>query len=465
MNVVFILTLICIFFLCFSLLFKKEWYFLYLFPLFFSLSPRFSILSLGGGRPVEIRLEDVLLLAFILVVILKSSLGKKYLNFSKTPSSLAWIFFIFILLLSTVLGYFRGTFEHNDIFYSSFFILRFIEFFLFFYFTVALAKNYPLVIKPALAVLVVSGLLNIVWVIYQGVSGDASGAAFFSKIGLGDIYSQLSGGWAGKMGWTRPTLLFDLEPAAAGGYFMLLISLSLGSILFLKKKIKYIVFLLFCLAAIGFSLSRTGLVAVFATIVVSPGLYFVLHYKKMENFIKANSYFFIIVAVVCLILVSLGISFFTYYLPNILSLGQHVSETYDLTARTLFEKRLPALEEHIQTWVEYPMVGHGIPYKQIVDNFYLWIMINAGLLGLFSLISILFSLSKYLWEGFLKTDDRLSRTLIFASLINIFGLSIFMLSFDAFMQAKVMEPFWFIQGLGIASILALRKGEFIKRLS
>ena len=41
--------------------------------------------------------------------------------------------------------------------------------------------------------------------------------------------------------------------------------------------------------------------------------------------------------------------------------------------------------------------------------------------------------------------------------MNIVGLIIFMIAFDAFMQIKIMEPFWFIQGMNVASILILKE--------
>jgi uncharacterized BrkB/YihY/UPF0761 family membrane protein len=130
-------------------------------------------------------------------------------------------------------------------------------------------------------------------------------------------------------------------------------------------------------------------------------------------------------------------------LRKIYSIYDIAGESLDLRINTWFQ----VLK---QIWTQQPLLGEGISGR-VVDNYYIWVLVETGALGFINFIFVLLTLLQNNWNLFFKLPHNVNKAISFGSLMATFGLMIMMINLDVFHQVRVAESFWLLQGLTIAT--------------
>ena len=100
-----------------------------------------------------------------------------------------------------------------------------------------------------------------------------------------------------------------------------------------------------------------------------------------------------------------------------------------------------------QTWKKHPILGRGITGSGFMDGQYIRTLPEMGIIGLFALLWLLWSIHKHAFYIYKQMDDNLYRGLALGFIAGFIGLAIHAIAANTFIMLRVMEPFWFIAGI------------------
>jgi hypothetical protein len=163
----------------------------------------------------------------------------------------------------------------------------------------------------------------------------------------------------------------------------------------------------------------------------------------------------IFVGIIALImLMAFGARLFTYHLPIFVAGGlialRKIYSIYDIAGESLDLRINTWFQVLKQIWTQQPLLGEGISGR-VVDNYYIWVLVETGALGFINFIFVLLTLLQNNWNLFFKSPHNVNKAISFGSLMATFGLMIMMINLDVFHQVRVAESFWLLQGLTIAT--------------
>ena len=90
-----------------------------------------------------------------------------------------------------------------------------------------------------------------------------------------------------------------------------------------------------------------------------------------------------------------------------------------------------------------------------VNNMYLTILLEYGIIALFLMVSVLVGILRTLYRGSHKIPEPVIREFLWAILCGLVGILINLFFFDAFRSTSVQIPFWIFAGLGMGMVLKL----------
>ncbi|MDD5746957.1 MAG: hypothetical protein PHO30_06835, partial [Candidatus Omnitrophica bacterium] len=116
--------------------------------------------------------------------------------------------------------------------------------------------------------------------------------------------------------------------------------------------------------------------------------------------------------------------------------------------------RVDTFKDSLQHWAYSPVIGHGASSAgSVVDNYYMRVMIESGILGLFSFLLLLFAVVRSSFQALAylrkSADDNFTEGLIVGFVAGLAGLLVHSLGAATFILIRIMEPFWFLAGLVI----------------
>lgn len=373
-------------------------------------SPSFSAGVIEGGRIIEIRVEDVLIVIFGLIWIANFLISKKE-KIKKPPLLLPILAWLGIGFFSILINW---IFMNIGISRGFFYFLKEVEFFFLYFYVFYHIKNYDSV-KTILYLWIIVGIVNICLVAFQ----------FIMDTGYG-VYG--------------PSMFMEKGPFPSGGSFLILFTNLFNIFLYyyarLKfSKVKKIILLLGILSIyIGVisSGSRTSILGLILVVVLSMFFYRFKHGALKSIFIVLG----------LLILIGIVSFFISDKVPHI-SLLQPERAADSLNVRSeIWKAQIEAMPENlfyyffgmgksVRLWTEES-------HSQYVRNF-----IETGIIGSLIFFFLIFVIIKKAFRGFLLSKDPLSIGLSSGLLVSTVAMLFISITAEAFLVVKINEIYWF----------------------
>jgi hypothetical protein len=385
------------------------------------LSPEIGM-GQAGGRIVVLRAEDVFLFLVFFGWLAKLAINKEVALLKSTPLNRPIFVYMFVCIFATFFGIVAGRIQAK---YAVFYLLKYFEYFCLFFLVVNNIRD-----MRQIKIFTFFLLLTCFLVCLYG----------WTQIGKG---GRVSAPFEGEQG----------EPNTFGGYLVLMMALIISFILYsqsAKQRFMLLGFLVFIVPPFLFTLSRSSWLAFF-------GMYISL------ILISERSKLILVFGLICIILLAV------LYAPR--QIKGRVEETFTPGTRyniggkkiVVDESTAARIGSWSATFVELkkrPLLGQGIPAKEVVDNQYGRVLREAGIIGFGVFIWLMvriFNLGKEVYYN-LSQDNKLIRGLSLGFMAGFIGLLIHAFGVATFILIRIMEPFWFL-----AAILAsLEKLDFFK---
>ena len=381
---------------------------------------------LGSFRvhAIEFRLSDIYLLG-LLVHLIYSLIERERVLFY--PS-------IFIPALAYVASFFLGAIVSfvkvigiSLGIESTFFALKYLEYFLIFFITVNLVRSerhINLLLDLLLGLVTVAGGLLIL-------------TRFFDRLNLTltiDLFTLAPEFTSYPQ---RATIPFAKGPGPSAQFLYLLIPFALFFFINTDRKRKKIVYSL-SLIVLGSALILTGsrgpIVASFLALAfIGP-----LLERKIIPWLVGGLF---------------GAGVLTITVPYV---GQRVNSIFLLFSEGLCSSHSMCVRvtevwpRGIEVFLENPIIGAGLAFFPTSDAQYIRVLADQGIVGLGTFVFFVTSLFFYLLGLRNKASSAWKKGIFSAIIISLFTLLINGLTVTAFEPVRAMEPFWFLLGLVFA---------------
>ena len=370
------------------------------------LSPEF-VTGETTARAVKIRADDIFLIVIFCGWLAKMAINKELGLLRTTRLNKPIMIYILICLFATFLGVVAGRMNAKSAF---FFLIKYIEYFLLFF---MVANNLKTVrqAKKFVFFLLLTCLLVSIYASGQIRGGERVSAPFES---------------AGS------------EPNTFAGYLILMISLIIAFIIYPPSvKQRMALFGLLAVAGTSFlmTLSRSGWISFFPAI--------------MTLILATKKYRFQLVTLVLIAAIALPI-----FAPE--KVRARIDETFTPLRHYKFMGKGIGVDEStaaridswgigIKRWAAKPIFGYGIPAGAVIDNQYMRVLNESGIIGFSVFMWILFTIFSITREAYVAAgEDYFKRAVSLGLLAGFMGLLILSSAASVFILIRIMEPFWFL---------------------
>lgn len=370
------------------------------------LSPEFGF-GVVRSRSVVVRLDDLLLIVIFLGWLAKMAINKELGFLRITPLNKPIVAYISISLLATLIGAIQGQVLLKQGF---FYLLKYIEYFLLFFMVVNNLEN---IMQSKMFIFFI--LLTAFIVCVYGWAQIPSGI-------------RISAPFEGKEG----------EPNTFAGYLILMMSLTLGLALFTKKRLFFLGVLGFMFIPFLFTLSRGGwlsFIPMFFTFVVIN-----------KRFRLALLFVFAVMLIVL-----------AYFAPS--QVRDRIEETFvPDKVYTVYGKhigvaesaaaRIDSWQEGVQKWAKRPILGYGVPSGAVIDNQYMRVLTETGILGFAAFIWLLMKIFQVVWQVYCNAKGNgFIQGISLGFIAGFVGLLVQNVTAANFIIVRIMEPFWFLAAI------------------
>jgi O-antigen ligase len=228
------------------------------------------------------------------------------------------------------------------------------------------------------------------------------------------------------------------EPNTFAGYLILMMSLAVALVIYsgsMRQRIALLVLLGLAGNAFLLTLSRSGWISVFPALLI------------LTVFMK--KYRFQMIVIVLTVAVALPI-----IAPEKVRL--RVRETFTpwkeymiigskLGVDESTAARLDSWGKGMQRWSYRPIFGYGIPCGVFIDNQYMRVLNESGIVGMAVFIWILLTIFNITRETYLASgEDDFKKAVSLGLFAGFIGLLVLSSSASVFVLIRIMEPFWFL---------------------
>lgn len=396
-----------------------------------ALSPSFSAGKIAGGRVIEIRIEDILIVILGLAWIANFLiLGRKKIQ--RPPlffPILAWLGIGFFSLMTNWIfmniGFSRGFF----------YFLKEIEFFFLYFYLFYHIKNLDAA-KFIVKFWVFLGVVNVGWIIYQFVTGL-------------------------QFGTYGPSAIVEQGSYPSGGFFLILfiflfnISLYYFLSLNISNFKKGILMIAAISPALGVfaSASRTAFL----------GFIFSLFLTISLLFLRKKSFKIFLVSILLLFVIG---AFFALASKNVSS-AKRLVKTMDLSYN-IGEKRAKEIWKfRIEETMKNPwaflfgfgksvVLGSEESHSQYIRNFS-----EVGIIGSLVFLFLILIIIKKALKGFLFSKAHFLIGLSSGLLIATLTMLLISIPGEAFIVVKIAEVYWFFAALTLTSLKLYEKQQSV----
>ncbi len=370
--------------------------------------------GLEGSRSVILRTEDLVLLLVGFAWMARMAIHKDLGAIRRTRLNACIFAYSACCLFSTLVGI--ETARVRPLL-GLCFVAKYIEYFIIFFITVNYVRTGLQLRRLLLAVLVTATLI----------------AAY--------AWWQIPGG-------SRPTAPFEGregEPNTLGGYLVLMFSVACALALSLPPTMRRFrrggaLLSLFVLPPLLATLSRSSWLGMGAALLVLAALA-----PQRRRLIGAT-----IVAAALLLLAH----------PK--SVEDRVLYTFQGEGSSIESGRLrldPSSSARLSSWgdalrgfVQHPLAGWGVTGYGFLDAQYFRLLVELGAPGFLAFSLLAGSLGTAFYRAFTTLSDPLHRALGLGMLAGFAGLLAHAVGTNTFMLIRIMEPFWLLTGLVVASL-------------
>lgn len=385
------------------------------------LSPELGVGEVSG-RTIKIRADDIFIIIIFLGWIAKMAINKEIGLMKSTRLNAPILIYVAICLLCSFMGIIQGRINIKS---SAFYLLKYIEYFLIFF---MVSNNLKTVIqaKKFIFYLLLTCFIVCLYALISGSTGGRVSAPF-----------EYSGGG---------------EPNTFAGYLIVMMSLMLGLIFNIApggKRFMLIGLLFMALVAFLLTLSRSGWVSFFITLAAFT------FFNKKHRLLLIGS---LLIAIAILPAVA----------PK--SVHQRVNETftpwrtYKVMGETInldesASARIDSWKVGLNRWTKHPMFGYGIPAGAVIDNQYMRVLNETGIIGFALFIAILSTIFRTAYGVYKSSqNDNFAQAISVGFLSGFMGLLLFSAATATFIIIRIMEPFWFMMAI-IAALPELEKDD------
>ena len=362
-----------------------------------------------GGRPVTLRLEDLLLIVIGFSWFLKVLMYKELSVFKWTPVNRPILYYLLVCFCSTLIGILTGTVKPMAGF---FYLLKYFEYFFLFFMVVNHVLRNDQVVSLGVVLLLTCFFVSL-YSISQIPAGGRATAPFEGVYG---------------------------EPNTLGGYLVFMMAIVTGLILYLESlpiRVVLVGLLVCILLGLFPTLSRASYVAA----AVLPLSIIVTQWRRPWVVVAAVSAVLIVG-----LLVPTSVKerlLFTVEQPR--QSGQVVVGAYRVDTST--SDRIEAWQRSIKQWRTRPLLGHGVASTWWADAQYVKVLVESGLLGIGTFMFIVVRLWKGARWSFQNVQSPFYKGLAYGFLLGFISLLVHAIGANTFAIVRIMEPFWFVAAL------------------
>ena len=388
-------------------------------------SPSFSVGTLADGKIIEIRIEDILIFVFGLLLII-SFLASEKTKIERPPlffPILAWLSIGFLSVLT------NWAFSNLSIDRGFFYFLKEFQFFVFYFYVFWGIKKIDTA-KLLVKIWLLFALVNVLFVLYQMATGLRRGEYGTAAIGEWGVF---------------PTGAFFLL------LFIFLFNVFLYYFLHLNisiiKKIGLGLLTFSPVLGVFGSASKTN----FLALVLALFLTFFFFFLRKINF---KTILVFILAIVFMV------SMFSFALKNVHDTIRVKEIIPVFSLEPLWENykssRLetaikPVFKASLESSAHLPFLGLG---KSVggAHNQYLCNFIEVGIVGSLIFFILIFAIIKKSWQGFSKSRDGFAVGLSAGLLVATLALLFISFATEPFIVVKPASVYWFFVAITMAAL-------------
>lgn len=364
------------------------------------------------GRAVVLRIDDVFLLVIFLGWLAKMAINKELGFLKVTPLNRPIMAYSAICVLSTLLGALRGDVKIQQ---GIFYLLKYFEYFFLFFMVINNIRNVKQV-KMLIFFLLATCFLVCVY-------------AWLTK---GGIEGRVTAPFEGKEGG---------EPNTFAGYLILMMALMIGLIIHTqsqKQRMLFLALLGFAFVPFILTLSRSGWLSFFPMYVT---------FLVIPNRFRPLMFMGLLVLIALMPVVA----------PERVRL--RVKETFapektykimgkDFNVAESAAARIDSWKYGFYYWSKRPFLGNGIPMGTVIDNQYMRVLSETGLVGFLAFLWIIRMLFALAWRVYIIfRESPFVQSISLGFIAGLVGLLMLSSSAAVFILIRIMEPFWFLAAI------------------
>ena len=358
------------------------------------------------GRGITLRLDDFILLIIGFGWLARMAIKKELGLFLKTPLNKPIAFYIVATLISTLIGALMG---RVDLKTGLLFVLKYFQYMIIFFMVVNHVHD-----KKQIRYFLWALLLTCVIVSFIGIAQIPGG-------------ERVSAPFEGEIG----------EPNTFGGYLIFMMAIGIG--LFLttnlwRDRLIYGSISLIAFIPFLFTESRASYLAFFPML-----LAFFWFSEKRKLVILFLLFLAVLLSVAAPQKVRDRVAYTFTQEPQS---GQ--VQIGGVRVDTSTSARLRSWQDALKVTVRHPILGFGVTGYGFVDAQYPRVLVETGIIGMFSFIILIWAIFRHGNSISRGTTDIFYRGLSMGFLAGFIGLLAHAIGANTFIIVRIMEPFWFV---------------------
>lgn len=400
------------------------------------LSPELGVGAVSSFRSVVVRYDDILLGTIFLAWFARTAIFKDKPFITATPVQTPVLLYTVLCVVSTVFGVMRGEIDWKM---SSFYVLKYVEYFLLFFMTVNIVESEEDVKKYMRWGFVVAVAVTIYAYYYYYASGPLARTTAPFEVPIGGD-------------------LRESEPASLGGYYLIIFGI-LFSLLTETAGMQFLAafgLIIFIFPAFLFTFSRSSYLG-FAGMI--PALFY---FAAKRRFLLAGLVSGGLLAMALLpniyskVLDRITMTYKGVYATQVFKAGAVGTIRLEDSAASRVHSMQRALFVHFP---KHPLFGWGVTGVGLADTQYALVLGELGLLGVVIFTWMLYRLFFTAKTVFYAYKTPAIRALALGFILSLCGLLVQSLGVNTFVIVRIMEPFWFIAAcLSVLYLKAVKGG-------
>lgn len=381
------------------------------------LSPEFRVGAIPG-RPVVVRIDDILLIVVFLTWLAKMAINNQLGILRRTPLNKPIAVYMVIQIFATLWGIMGN---HVSVLRGFFYLLKYFEYYMLFF----------LVVNNISSKIQVKRLVMVMFIV--AVITSVYGIASVGRFGRATAPFEASSDVVGGEG----------EPNTLGGYAVFIIAIMLGLFLY-SRNIAWSAGLLGMISAAVLALMHTLSRGSYLAFLVVIFVLIMLSQKKRSLLIGALLVFIMFQGIILPKKVTARVSE-TFSYGKVYEPLRGAKITLDLSASA----RVEAWKDTFERFLMNPVLGYGVTGAGFIDTQIPLVLSETGLLGLAGYLWIMVVIFREGMRNFKNALDPYFRGLLLGYIAGFIGLHIHAFSAATFIIVRIMEPFWFLTAIVI----------------